>query len=323
MSLPHVSSSSFNGLVRSDHDLEMQPLGAHVHEDPEFTSNLNENLHQHGTNEAEDDAPHTPTANSEHGGVPTPSSIYDSQASLAGTSVAGSRNSEAGSEAPGGASLYGSDVAGPYHAEAASGQGRLIGADQRPTSSVYNNIEGTVDHGDIPANGRVFNNKNDGTLMTGKNSGVYLSNEAQQGSHEFMGLNTGHATITHSNGTHTIGEHRTNSLRLDSLGEHGRVHINSMNGPAVQTFPQGSVMNYLHPNGITHVGKGGPATFDQYGKQSLTNITGNVLRNPAKSAGGAVGTAATAGLLINNNASLAPTGPAAINAIGNVLKGNG
>ncbi len=189
--------------------------------------------------------------------------------------------------------FYGSDVMRPYREQ------------ERPVVRHYENNQGHVSSGDNPRNDRLFNNKNQDFLEMGRNDGLVLSNEAQQGSHEYIDVNGGSATITHSNGSHVINDHRSNTLNIDSLGEHGHVHVNSLNGLAHQTFARGTFMHYLHPDGVTYPATGGPLTVDQYGSQSIKNVTRNALRNPRTTALGAVGSLATGGLLLNNNAALA------------------
>ena len=154
---------------------------------------------------------------------------------------------------------------------------------------------------------RLLATNNDGRLDIGGNDGDFTSvNNANM---EHVGSNSQQVHLQNNNGSHDLGTN-TGYVHVDAMGPNGRVHIDHQSGIVHQSFPPGSLMHRLHPNGVDHQATGNPLTLHAHGQDSLVhNPVGQLLRHPTRTIAEALGLVAGGvgvGAIYANNAAAIP-----------------
>ncbi len=242
--------------------------------------------------------PHTASPEGAHS--PTASSTTSQGADLYGASE--------------GASLHPSsafEAANPYHSGVNSAPANSASPGPRPgfgaDNTGTNGITGNSHSHQVGSNsGTFFTTNNSGTHGVVSNSGVHSS--LGNTGNEFVGTNTGEVNIANSSGNHVVDSNNGGHVEISNLQPNATVLVNNQNGSVHQNFPQGSMMNYLHPTGIDHSPSSKPLWLDQYGTNKFGNVPGNMARAPlqytAKYGGVASGAAVTGAVLFNNGFSI-------------------
>ena len=143
---------------------------------------------------------------------------------------------------------------------------------------------------------RLLATNNDGRLDIGGNDGDFTSvNNANM---EHVGSNSQQVHLQNNNGSHDLGANT------------GYVHVDHQSGIVHQSFPPGSLMHRLHPNGVDHQATGNPLTLHAHGQDSLVhNPVGQLLRHPTRTIAEALGLVAGGvgvGAIYANNAAAIP-----------------
>ena len=165
--------------------------------------------------------------------------------------------------------------------------------------------------------GSFYTTNNSGRITTASNTGLYSS--SGNTGNEYINRNSGNVQIANSAGNHVVDSNNGGNVNVSNLRPGANVLVNQQNGRVTQTFPEGSFMNWRHPEGVTHGPSAKPLKLDQYGSDNATNVSANLARNPGRyipQYGGVAATAALTGTLLANNAFAAPASLSASIAAG-------
>ncbi len=194
----------------------------------------------------------------------------------------------------------------PANPASASSQGVQSG--QSPDNLGTNGVTGNAGLHQVNNNpGSFYTTNNSGRITTASNTGLYSS--SGNTGNEYIGHNSGNVQIANSAGNHVVNSNNGGNVSISNLQPGANVLVNQQHGRVTQTFPEGSFMNWRHPEGVTHGPSAKPLELDQYGSGNFTNVSANLLRNPGRyipEYGGVVAGAGLTGAVLVNNGFAAP-----------------